>query len=73
MVIRLREFRKAKGLTQADLSKLSGVPQSVISDIETGTAKNPTVTVLAKLAKALGVTLDELVDMEEVTTNARVS
>lgn len=34
--IALKELRKAKGMTQLDLARLSGAAQSSISDIETG-------------------------------------
>ena len=48
----IREARQSAALTQADLSRLSGLPQPEISRIERGFA-NPTVTTLTKLANAL--------------------
>jgi hypothetical protein len=51
-----REHRKLSG---AKLSALSGVPQSYISEIET--RKKPgSLDAMAKLAQALGVTIDDL-------------
>lgn len=67
-MIRLREFRTSKGLTQTDLSKAADVPQSVISDIESGTSKNPTVLVMAKLAQVLGVSVEDLLGEEAPNT-----
>lgn len=58
----LSEKRKEKGISQNQLAKMSGVPQSVICDIESGKTKFPRVNTLAAIAKALGVTLSELFD-----------
>ncbi len=54
----LKALRKARKLTQKELAKKSGVKQSVISDLETGTAK--TTGSILELANALGVTAEEL-------------
>lgn len=54
----LKKIRKAKGFTQESLSKKSGVKQSVISDLETGTAK--TTGSILELAAALGVSAETL-------------
>jgi len=51
-----REHRKLSG---AKLAALSGVPQSYISEIETG-KKPGSLDAMAKLARALGVTIDDL-------------
>ncbi len=48
----LLERRKELGLTQLDVAKRSGLPQSEVSRIESGAA-NPTAQTLAVLAKAL--------------------
>jgi transcriptional regulator with XRE-family HTH domain len=57
----VRQRREQLGLTMRALAVKSGVSSSMISDIERG-AKSPTVTTLAALAEALGVTLSALVD-----------
>lgn len=54
----LKKIRKAKKVTQKELAQKSGVKQSVISDLETGSAKS-TGSIL-ELANALGVTAEEL-------------
>jgi putative transcriptional regulator len=56
----VREKRKEKKLTQAQLAEMVGVSQRSISFIETGW-RNPSIGTAIKLANALGVTLDELV------------
>ena len=49
------------GLTQVELARLSGVPQGVISDLETGRRNNPTWEILSKLAQVLGVRPEQLI------------
>jgi len=56
---RIREFRKKKGLRQTDLARLVGIFQSELSEIERGVRK-PSVYLAKKIAKALGVSLDDL-------------
>jgi transcriptional regulator with XRE-family HTH domain len=55
----LANFRKEKGLTQEDLVKRSGVAISQIRRYEADKS-SPTLDVVARLARALGVSLDEL-------------
>lgn len=61
---RVREMRAVRGLTLEALSEYSGVSRAMISKVERG-EKNPTLVVAAKLAEGLGVTLSQLVGMEE--------
>lgn len=49
---RIREAREAAGLTQAELSEQSGLPQSHISRLEQG-KHSPTAKTLEKIATAL--------------------
>ncbi|WP_197029333.1 helix-turn-helix domain-containing protein [Alicyclobacillus macrosporangiidus] len=63
MRIRLREARERAGLTQSELARLSGVSQSHISEIETNRTA-PTVFVAKKLARVLGVSVDDLIEEE---------
>ena len=57
---RIREMRKAKGITQAVLAEMSGVEPSNISHIERAATKLSLPT-LINIANALDATLDELV------------
>lgn len=59
ITMRIREERKAKGLTLVELAKISGVSKSHISEIETG-KQMPTLQVLCLLAGALGVKPERL-------------
>lgn len=56
----LAKFRKEKGLTQQDLVSLSGVAISQIRRYETDKS-SPSLDVIIKLAKSLGVSIDEMV------------
>ena len=57
---KLTEWRKARGLTQVELGELLGVSQRMITYYENDAQKLP-AHLLPKLAKALGVSLDEVV------------
>jgi len=56
----LRVWREHRGLTQSTLAKRAGVPQSVISAIESG-RREPSLSALRALARTLNVDLDDLV------------
>ena len=58
---RLRALRKEREITLADLSEATGISVSTLSRLESG-ARRPTLELLLPLARAHGVTLDELVD-----------
>ncbi len=57
----IEQKRTEKGMSQIALSRLSGVKQSVISDIENGKTRNPGIETVLSLAKALGCSLNDLV------------
>lgn len=50
----LSEMRKAKGLSQKELSNISGLSIRCISDIENPGAGNPTLSSILKYLNALG-------------------
>jgi transcriptional regulator with XRE-family HTH domain len=57
---RLRELRTAAGLTQQQLAVKAGLSMSAVAHLEGGRIPDPRVSTLLALAKALGVTLDQL-------------
>ena len=61
MRIRVEEYRKRRKLNQAQLAEISGVPQPMISMIESNTVPNPTIKTLFKLSVALKCTVDDLI------------
>lgn len=57
---RLKELRVARGLTQVDLSQLTGWPQVMISRMEVSPAWNPTAETVLRLSAALNCTPNDL-------------
>jgi transcriptional regulator with XRE-family HTH domain len=57
----VRRLRTAKGWSQEAYADEAGIHRTYVSDIERG-ARNPTVTVVEKLAKPLGVKSGSLLD-----------
>ena len=55
----LKRIRLEKGITQGDIVRSLGVSRSFVSNIENGKT-NPTLSTISKLAKAIGVTVGEL-------------
>lgn len=56
----LKRIREEKGMTQGDICRATGFDRGYISRVENG-EKNPTLLNLEKIAKALGVKLEELI------------
>ena len=56
----LRKMREARGLSQEKLARLADVANNTIIKIESEKNQNPTLDTLKKIAKALGVSIDEL-------------
>jgi transcriptional regulator with XRE-family HTH domain len=58
----LTTLREAKGLNQVELAKRAGVTTAYLNQLEHGKRKNPSLDILKKLAKALGVPVTELLE-----------
>ncbi|WP_371130819.1 helix-turn-helix domain-containing protein [Phenylobacterium sp.] len=56
----MKRLREAKGWSQEELADQASIHRTYVSGVERG-VRNPTVTVLEKLAIALGATLPDLV------------
>lgn len=57
----LKKIRLAKGLTREELHKRTGLTVSYIYKLERGLKNSPTLDVVIRLAKALEVSVDELI------------
>ena len=68
---RIAQLRKEKGLTQEDLSKLMEVSAQAVSKWENDQTC-PDIASLPKLARILGVSVDELLSGKEETQLAKV-
>lgn len=56
----IRRIRKEKGMSQIELCRKLEVDRAYMSNVENG-KKNPTLATIEKIAKALNVSLDELI------------
>jgi transcriptional regulator with XRE-family HTH domain len=61
MAARLKALREQRRLTQEQLAEKSGVSRTYLARLETG-HHDPTVSMLEKLAKALGVKVGRLLE-----------
>ena len=55
----LKKIRVSKNITQTELAKTLAIDKSFLSNIENGKT-NPTLSTITSLAKALGVSTNEL-------------
>src|SRR6185369_13471771 len=57
----IQTLREARGRTQQQIAQVAGIPRATWANLESGVA-NPTLTVLIKVAQALQVRLEELIE-----------
>ena len=57
----LRAYRLERKFSQEKLAEVSGLHRTYISSLESG-ARNPTITVVAQLANALGIRASVLLE-----------
>ena len=59
---RIIKYREERGLSQYELSKIAGIPQSTLSSVEAGIrdGQNLTLHTAKRLARALDITIDLL-------------
>ena len=67
----IKQLREGRGLTQAELAQMIGVSSKTISKWETAKGL-PDITLLQPLAQALGISVIELMNGEQIT-NRNVS
>jgi len=58
---KIKKLRTDLGLSQDELARKADIPYTTLTKIETGVIKKPSVYVVAKIAKALGVSVDDLI------------
>ena len=56
----IKKYRAKLGVSQDKLSKLASITLHTITKIESGSTPNPTIETMAKIAKGLGVSIDDL-------------
>ena len=56
----IKRYRMEKGLSQEQLAQKAGSTYSTLAKLESGANQNPTVKTLQQVARALEVSLDDL-------------
>ena len=59
----LSSLRKSRNLRQTDLSKMTGISQKALSELETGKSKGISFSTLTRLCDALNVTIEQLFEL----------
>ena len=57
----IKKQRARLGLSQEDFAKKSGVKYTTLTKIESNVIKKPSVMIMSKLAKAFGVSIEDLI------------
>ena len=60
--MRILDLRNKAGITQVELARKIGITPAYLCDLEKGKKKNPSVSVMIRLAEALNVTVNDLLD-----------
>ena len=60
--LNLLKIKRARRLSQTELSKMTGISRNYLSELETGRHNNPSIKTLCKIAIGLNCTLEDLVD-----------
>ena len=56
----IKKYRTKLGLSQEDFAQKSGVKYTTLTKIESGVIKTPSVVMVGKVAKALDVSIEDL-------------
>ena len=57
----IKKLKKEQGLSQSDLCKKADLAYHTIAKIESGSTPDPRISTVKKIAEALGVTLEKLI------------
>lgn len=60
MGYRIREIREQQKMSQEELAQKSGVSRTTISNLENNTDRTTMISTLQKIARALGVSVDQI-------------
>ncbi len=71
LVKKVKELRKSAGWSQQKLAQYSGLSYNMITKIEQGQAKYPSIQTVIKIADAFNMSIDELVDRKHFISTAR--
>jgi len=57
---KIKQLRNKQGLTQDELARKSDLPYTTLTKIESNVITKPTIQTVMKIAKGLGISIDEL-------------
>jgi len=57
----IKKFRKENGLTQDGLARKAGIPYTTLAKLESNVIRKPSVQTVAKIAIAVGVSIEKLI------------
>jgi len=57
---KVKQLRNKQGLTQDELARKSDLPYTTLTKIESNVITKPTIQTVMKIAKGLGIGLDDL-------------
>lgn len=57
----VKKYRKKNGWSQQKLAEKAGVAYNVITKLEQGTAKQPSIQTIIKIADAFEISIDEFI------------
>lgn len=57
----IKKYREKAQISQDKLSKLADISANTVAKLELEESSNPTIETLQKIAKALNVTIDDLI------------
>lgn len=58
---KIKQLRHKKGLTQDELARKAELPYTTLTKIESNVITRPTIQTVVKIAKGLGVSIDDLI------------
>lgn len=58
----IKKIRQRKSLSQEKLARLTDISLNTLTKIESGVTKRPSIQTIKKIAEALQITIDEIVD-----------
>ena len=66
---RIRQHREKQGWSQEGFALAAGVDRGYMGVIERGELKRPGYKILVRIAKVLGITLEQLLPIKQITLN----
>lgn len=64
-MLKIKEYRKKKGMTQQELATKLDMSQNAVSLYERG-VNDPSIITLVQIAEELGITVDDLIDYKKI-------